>query len=291
MPKRWFYPVNLVDPVQFFSHLTTLSPIIKIKIENEKMSGETNLNKLLAQMAPQLLPDEYIFCSIPDGKYGDYAELAPFATVRETEGLTIVITRESADTAGIKYQSTFRGITLMVHSSLEAVGLTAAVSAKLSEHHISANVIAGYYHDHIFVQAERANAAIEALNELRNSNTVTKILDEKTLRATLHQIVKIGNECNEFEAIELLFGWAWGAEAPTWTKANISWKEISAAIADAEAKDERHLGKDDIILYIGEDEIKFCHESDIHYPKFPQTRTGQSICDLLKTLPHYSNDG
>jgi hypothetical protein len=60
----------------------------------------------------------------------------------------------------------FRGITLNVHSGLDAVGLTAALSSKLAEHGISANVIAGYFHDHIFVQNEHAEKAIAALNEL-----------------------------------------------------------------------------------------------------------------------------
>jgi hypothetical protein len=60
----------------------------------------------------------------------------------------------------------FKGISLTVHSSLDAVGLTAAFSSKLAEHGISANVFAGYYHDHIFVQSELAQSAIEALNEI-----------------------------------------------------------------------------------------------------------------------------
>lgn len=59
----------------------------------------------------------------------------------------------------------FKGITLTIHSSLDAVGLTAAVSTKLAEKDISANVIAAYYHDHIFVQSEKAELAMEALGE------------------------------------------------------------------------------------------------------------------------------
>lgn len=62
----------------------------------------------------------------------------------------------------------FRGITLTIHSSLDAVGITAAVSTKLAEQGISANVIAAYYHDHIFVQAEKAELAIEALGKFGN---------------------------------------------------------------------------------------------------------------------------
>jgi hypothetical protein len=68
--------------------------------------------------------------------------------------------------ADIKYESIFKCIALEVHSSLEAVGLTAAVIKKLTEKDISANVIAAYYHDYIFVQAEKADTALSALEEL-----------------------------------------------------------------------------------------------------------------------------
>ncbi|WP_238326176.1 ACT domain-containing protein [Marinomonas sp. S3726] len=56
---------------------------------------------------------------------------------------------------------------MTVHSSLDAVGLTAAVATKLAEHDISANVIAAYYHDHIFVQKEKADAALQALKSFQ----------------------------------------------------------------------------------------------------------------------------
>jgi hypothetical protein len=60
-------------------------------------------------------------------------------------------------------------ITLRVHSSLAAVGLTAAVAAALSDHGISANVVAAYCHDHIFVPADRAEEALAALRSLQAS--------------------------------------------------------------------------------------------------------------------------
>jgi hypothetical protein len=63
------------------------------------------------------------------------------------------------------FESVFSGITLTVHSSLDAVGLTAAVATKLAEYDISANVIAAYYHDHIFVQTEKSELALKALRE------------------------------------------------------------------------------------------------------------------------------
>ena len=57
-------------------------------------------------------------------------------------------------------------ISLNVHSSLDAVGLTAAFSNRLAEYGISANVVAGFYHDHIFVHSELAEKAIRALGEI-----------------------------------------------------------------------------------------------------------------------------
>ena len=129
------------------------------------MAGETNLRQLLTSMSPELLPDEYVFCTVL-GEYGDFHECSPLASFREAEGLTLVLTKEAAIAANLAFESVFKAITLTIHSSLDAVGLTAAVSTKLAEKGISANVIAAYYHDHIFVQAEKAESALEALRSL-----------------------------------------------------------------------------------------------------------------------------
>ena len=130
------------------------------------MTGERNIEKLLAAMSPVLLHGEYVFCNFPDAQYGDRSELQPFACCVEPEGLTLIIPRPRADANQLGYDSVFRGITLRIHSSLDAVGLTAAVSVKLTEYGISANVIAGYFHDHIFVQSKYAEKAMAALGEL-----------------------------------------------------------------------------------------------------------------------------
>jgi len=129
------------------------------------MAGETNLDTLLASMSPQVLEPEYVFCCIADAAYGDLKELKPLAAFAEAEGLTLVVPKAHADAQGLAYESVFKGITLTVHSSLDAVGLTAAVASKLAGHGISANVIAAYYHDHIFVQAARVEQALAALGE------------------------------------------------------------------------------------------------------------------------------
>jgi hypothetical protein len=129
------------------------------------MTGEKDLDKLLAGMAPELLDGEYVFCTFQHARYGDRHELEPIAAVRETEGLTLIIPKTRADANSLPYDSVQKCITLRIHSSLDAVGLTAAFSRVLSSHGISANVVAGYYHDHIFVQSEQAENAMQALAE------------------------------------------------------------------------------------------------------------------------------
>ena len=52
------------------------------------MSGETDLDKLLSLMQPRLIEGEYVFCSVPDSKYGDFTELKPLASFQEAEGLS-----------------------------------------------------------------------------------------------------------------------------------------------------------------------------------------------------------
>ena len=127
------------------------------------MTGETELRQLLRSMSPVLLEHDYVFTSIRDARYGDYAETFPIASFAENEGLTLVVPKDTAEQSGLSYQRVFRCITLGVHSSLEAVGLTAAVSGVLAENDISANVIAAYFHDHIFVPSEFADKALGIL--------------------------------------------------------------------------------------------------------------------------------
>jgi|SaaInl5LU_22_DNA_1037371.scaffolds.fasta_scaffold39677_2 hypothetical protein len=130
------------------------------------MAGETNLTSLLKSMAPSLLAGEYVFVSFANAQYGDHANLQPIAMVHEVEGVTLVVPRDVADEHGLAYHAVFCCITLTVHSSLEAVGLTAAVSAQLASRDISANVVAGYYHDHIFVPAAQAAQAMALLSSM-----------------------------------------------------------------------------------------------------------------------------
>lgn len=72
----------------------------------KKQVGETNLTKLLAAMAPKLMPDQYVFCSV-HGEYGDYSALSPLAAFRETEGLTLVLTKQAAMANKLSFSSVF----------------------------------------------------------------------------------------------------------------------------------------------------------------------------------------
>jgi len=130
------------------------------------MTAETDLVTLIRNLSPQLLPASYVFCTLKDADYGELSHTNPLACFAEPEGLSLVITQESADQEGLTYQGTFRCISLQVHSSLEAVGLTAAVTGELAAHGISANVIAGYYHDHIFVMSGDSELALELLKSM-----------------------------------------------------------------------------------------------------------------------------
>lgn len=128
------------------------------------VAGEKDLHALLTGMSPQLNTGEYVFTVAPDGCVP--AGVRPVVTVAEEEGLTLIVPRQDADRAGLAYDYVAGWITLRVHSALESVGLTAAVAEALAKGGISCNVVAGFYHDHLFVahaDAPRARDILELL--------------------------------------------------------------------------------------------------------------------------------
>jgi len=128
------------------------------------MSGETNLEKLLRGMKPELNAGEFVFCNVDSFQHA--ATLNPVCIFQEQEGITVILPKQQADDASLPYSMICAWITLTVHSSLEAVGLTAAVSKALTVANISCNVVAAYYHDHIFVPVKDAKRALDALAQL-----------------------------------------------------------------------------------------------------------------------------
>ena len=131
------------------------------------MAAISHLPTLLATMQPRLAADQLVFCALPAGDWARIAALDPVVVVRETEALTVVVTVAAAGEHGLATAPAMRMITLDVHSDLEAVGLTAAFATALTEVGISANVVAGYHHDHIFVPDDQAEDAMRALEALQ----------------------------------------------------------------------------------------------------------------------------
>jgi len=124
--------------------------------------GETELASLLSGISPRLNDGVYVYVIVPELPVAAH----PIVTVREDEGLTLVLTQAEADSLSLPYDYLAAWITLQVHSALAAVGLTAAVSRVLSEAEISCNVVAGFTHDHLFVPHDRAADALRALASL-----------------------------------------------------------------------------------------------------------------------------
>lgn len=129
------------------------------------MSGENNLTTLLKSMQPQLLEDEYVFCSVPVEQVGTL-DVATVCQFRELEGMTLILTRQEAERVGLNYEFVFSMIALLVHSSLEAVGFLAAITNTLAQNGISVNAVSAYYHDYLFVPVEKAKQVMQLLIEM-----------------------------------------------------------------------------------------------------------------------------
>ena len=135
------------------------------------MAAETDLNRLLATMQPTLSPETYVFCSLND--MDRLGALKPRMLFVEAEGLTLIIEREAALAEDLTFEFECRMITLNVHSALEAVGFLARVIPSLADLGMGVNPVAGFYHDHLFVPADRAQDALRCLQSLSSKAAAT----------------------------------------------------------------------------------------------------------------------
>lgn len=119
------------------------------------------MQKLISNMEPLLNVGEYVFVTLPSIE--SIPNSMMISTMREKEGITVVLSKNNAEQLDLNFDFVASWITLNIHSSLEAVGLTAAFSTELYRNNISCNVIAGYYHDHIFVEVNQKDKAMKVL--------------------------------------------------------------------------------------------------------------------------------
>lgn len=119
---------------------------------------------MLRGLSPDLDAREFVYAFVPAGSAPPSVDAE--VRVAEEEGTTLVVTAEDARTHGLQHEFPCRRITLRIHSDLEAVGLTAAISSALAAEGLPANVVAGFHHDHVFVPADRADFARDVLLDL-----------------------------------------------------------------------------------------------------------------------------
>ncbi|WP_421132708.1 ACT domain-containing protein [Alteromonas sp. A079] len=127
------------------------------------MGGITDLSYLLKNLTPVISGEEYVFVSLSPHQVTSTLVDVALAMFKEVEGITLILEKDAAQQAGLEFDGAYKCITCKVHSSLDAVGMTAAMSAALTHAGISANVVAAYYHDHIFVPSHHAKLAVESL--------------------------------------------------------------------------------------------------------------------------------
>lgn len=117
------------------------------------------------QMLAKIDPKDggkYIFACLPEVP----ADLHPVALIREPEGITVVVSLEEAESAGLDTSEPYTLITLSAPGSLDVVGLNSGISQVLSSRSIPANIFSGIYHTHIFVPSLRANEAKSVLIDI-----------------------------------------------------------------------------------------------------------------------------
>jgi len=127
--------------------------------------GVTDLEALLTDMCPSLSATPFAFATVASLQDVP-ASVRVLATFEEAEGFSVIAPFDEIDHAGMTHSGPWAKISLVVHSSLSAVGLTAAIASALAHEGISANIVAAYFHDHIFVTWESRHAAIRILNKL-----------------------------------------------------------------------------------------------------------------------------
>lgn len=132
------------------------------------MSGPIRSGQaMVAGMDPVLDDTQYLFCTGLPGERGRAARDLALAWFVEDEGISLILSVDHAGALGLPDGLFMRRIVLTVHSALDGVGLTAAVSGALAKAGIACNMVAAFHHDHVFVPAGDADRALALLLKLQ----------------------------------------------------------------------------------------------------------------------------
>ena len=129
----------------------------------------SDLNQLIQSMDPVLHEGVYVFSSVE--RKDDLGEINFVASIEEAEGISVVLHEADATSLGLEVLFRAAWITLTVHSDLEAIGLTAVIAGAFAKAGISCNVVAGTFHDHLFVPVDKAEAAMQVLRKMQFSGS------------------------------------------------------------------------------------------------------------------------
>lgn len=124
-----------------------------------------SLTVLLASLTATLHPKTFVFATVPCSQAPLYS-LQVQMSFCETEGTTLILEKTSAELLSLDFVYPCKMITLNVHSSLEAVGFMAAITARLQAKCIAVNPVSGFFHDHLFVAEGKEMEALEELELL-----------------------------------------------------------------------------------------------------------------------------
>jgi hypothetical protein len=122
---------------------------------------------MISGMTPIVRPGNYVFISTEDRALVESLSSQAISTFKEEEGMSMLIPVELAEKSKLSVDQPMCCITLNVYSSLEGVGLTAAVSTALGDNSIPCNMIAAFHHDHVFVPSKMCDQAMDVLISLQ----------------------------------------------------------------------------------------------------------------------------
>lgn len=133
-----------------------------MELQDQPAGATTWEGALAGGLRPRLHPSPVVYAIVAPG----FDATTALATVREREGLTVVVEQDEADEDGLVYEFVGAWISLSVATALDGVGVTAAVSTALAAEEIACNVVAGFHHDHLVVPWDRRHDALRVLDAL-----------------------------------------------------------------------------------------------------------------------------